>query len=712
MKLQIQVPVKMPMNAIRRSATATILATAFFATVAISLGGLATNVIVTMRDSADEIDNLRSVEAAKSAINATKGKIASVTRDNAQWDDAYEASTDGRLAQWAYENWGNVNGSYELYDGAVVVSASGNIVLSTRHGEKVDTGRDFGAAFKLQTQLAAANPWSPIVNFVGSPDGVMLLSSQAIQPHSRKDASGPFAVLSFIKDIDKEELVSLETHHMLKGLELHTAPDNDNDLLSVPLTDVSGSSVGHLAWASLNPGTQVYGKVSEQINAAAIILAIFLGTVVLAGGAESRRMAKLADKAHRDATHDGLSGLLNRAGLIGQLREELETGLPVTLHLLDLDGFKGVNDAWGHQIGDRLIKEVSRALSTCHGEILHAARLGGDEFAIIQRGPTDSHDFANSILKVFETVYEIDGRTVEVGASVGHVESDGVVDPFELLRRADIALYRAKDDGKGRAVAYHRELDKERERLLELEDDLRSALASGGVTVVYQPLVSAATGKLNGVEALARWNTARGPISPEIFIPLAERSGLIDQLGMHVLLQSIRNAREWPDLKLSVNVSPIQLCNPAFASSITRLLDEEGFDPARLTLEITEGVLMSNPDQAQRAIDDLRKTGVRFSLDDFGCGYASIGALRQFGFDSMKIDRSLVWAADKEGKGQEVLKATIALATALSIPVTAEGIETATQAAILREAGCDQLQGYMVGRPMPAEDIGKLQMAA
>ncbi|MNU30369.1 Cyclic di-GMP phosphodiesterase Gmr [compost metagenome] len=702
----------MPMNASRRSATATILATAFFATVAISLGGLATNVIVTMRASADTIDNERSVEAAGAALNSTKDKLASVTRDNAQWDDAYAASNDGSLATWAYENWGNVSSSYELYDGAVVIGSDGRTVLSTRHGEKVDPARSFGEAFSLQTKMAATYPQSPIVNFVRTPDGVKLLSSQAIQPHSTKDAHGPFAVLSFLKDIDAEELASIEKHYMLKGLELHLEQHAEDTKLSVPMRDVAGKTVAHIAWASLNPGTRVLKEVSGQINAAVIILGIFLVTVILAGGAESRRMAKLARRAQHDATHDGLSGLLNRAGLIERLGMELDAGLPVTLHLLDLDGFKGVNDAWGHQIGDKLIKEVSRSLVACHPEVLHAARLGGDEFAVVQRGPTTSDDFANILLKVFEAVYEIDGRTVEVGASLGHVDSDGVTDPFELLRRADIALYRAKDDGKGRAVAYHCELDKERERLLELEDDLRKALMAGGVTVVYQPLVSAATGKLNGVEALARWITERGPISPEIFIPLAERSGLIDQLGMHVLLQSIRNAREWPDLKLSVNVSPIQLCNPSFASSITRLLEEEDFDPARLTLEITEGVLMSNPDQAQRAIDDLRKTGVRFSLDDFGCGYASIGALRQFGFDSMKIDRSLVWAADKEGKGQDVLKATIALATALSIPVTAEGIETPTQANILREAGCDQLQGYMVGRPMPAEEIGKLRLAA
>ncbi len=702
----------MSTKASRQPVSVIILATAFFVTVTITLGGLATNVIMTMRDSANVIDNERSVEAANAALNSTKGKLASVTRDNAQWDDAYAASNDGSFATWSYENWGNVNSSYELYDGAVVVSRSGEVVLSTRQGKKVDASRDFGSAFALQTERAARFPKSPIVNFVLTPDGVKLLSSQAIQPHSTNDARGPFAVLSFIKDIDVDELASIEKHYMLKGLELHLDPHANDATLSVPMNDISGNAVGHLAWASLNPGTRVYGEVSGQINAAVLVLAIFLVTVVLAGGAESRRMAKLARRAQSDATHDALSGLLNRAGLINHVGEELETGHPVTLHLLDLDGFKGVNDAWGHQIGDRLIKEVSRSLLACHAEVLHAARLGGDEFAIVQCGPTTSQDFAKVILEVFEAVYEIDGRTVEVGASVGHAESDGLTDPFELLRRADIALYRAKDDGKGRAVAYHCELDKERERLLELEDDLRKALAIGGVTVVYQPLVCATTGKLNGVEALARWHTARGPVSPEIFIPLAERSGLIDQLGMHVLLQSIRSAREWPDLKLSVNVSPIQLCNPAFASSISRLLEEEGFDPARLTLEITEGVLMSNPDQAQRAIDDLRKTGVRFSLDDFGCGYASIGALRQFGFDSMKIDRSLVWAADKEGKGQEVLKATIALATALSIPVTAEGIETPTQANILREAGCDQLQGYMVGRPMPAEEIGKLRTAA
>jgi len=695
-------------SASRPSIYTTILATTFFVAVTLTLGAIGSNVIATMRDAADTVDNERSVEAANAAINAMKEKLGGVTRDNSNWDDAYAAAQGGDLADWAMDNWGEVSENYDIYDGAVVTAADGAVVMSARNGAAAEMADDTAAAILPQMRAAAKRPSTPILSFVREADRLMLVSSQAIQPHSRKDAAGPFPVLSFIKDIDASELSSLEKLYMLRGITLHVGHPVAASKLEVALQDARGTEVGHIAWDSLNPGQRVYQEVVPQVTAAAVILVIFLVTVVLSGGAEARRMRDLARKAQHDATHDALSGLLNRAGLMGRIGQELDSEVPMALFMLDLDGFKGVNDAWGHQIGDRLIQRVAKALEICHSEIIAVARLGGDEFAILQRGATSSEVFANSVLKVFDRVYDIDGRTVKVGASVGHASSAGISDAFELLRRADISLYRAKEDGKGRAVGYHAELDEERERLLYLEDDLRAALAGGDVDVVYQPLVSAANGALNGVEALARWFTASGPVSPEVFIPLAERSGLIDKLGMHVLRKSVQNALTWPRLKLSVNVSPIQLCNPAFASSVSRLLDEEGFDPSRLTLEITEGVLMTNPKQAKRAIDDLRKTGVRFSLDDFGCGYASIGALRQFGFDSMKIDRSLVCAADKEGKGQDVLRATIALATALSIPVTAEGIETSTQADIVRKAGCDQLQGYLLGRPMSAADITAL----
>ena len=692
-------------RALRLSNFATILATAFFVAVTLTLGGIGYDVVKTMEQAADKIDDARSIEAANSALNAMKEKLGGVTRDNSNWDAAYEASTGSDFGSWAFENWGKVSEDYEIYDGAVVTAVDGSIVMAARHGRTVTLTGESGEAILAQMRMAATAPEDPILNFVRKGDNLILVSSQAIQPHTRSDASGPFAVLSLIKDMDDGELAAMEKLYMLKGMSLHIGHPVDENQLEVSMKDIQGRDAGHLAWSSLEPGTRVYESVSPKVTAAGVLLVLFVLTVVVAGTAEARRMTRLARQARYESSHDSLSGLLNRAGLMRRLAKELNIEHPMTLYMLDLDGFKAVNDAWGHQVGDLLIRKVSEALVKCHPEVLAAARLGGDEFAIIQRGPTSSDRVAEAILNVFKGVYDIQGRTVEVGASIGYASSRGLAEPFELIRRADISLYRAKEDGKGRAVAYHAVLDDDRERLLRLEDELREAISVGGVTVVYQPLVSAASGELNGVEALARWITPKGPVSPEIFIPLAERSGLIDKLGMHVLRQAVRSASAWPTLKLSVNVSPIQLCNPSFASSVSALLTEEGFDPARLTLEITEGVLMSNPDQAQRGIDEVRKIGVRFSLDDFGCGYASIGALRQFGFDSMKIDRSLVWAADKEGTGQDVLKATIALATALSIPVTAEGIETATQASILRDAGCDQLQGYMIGRPMSAEDI-------
>lgn len=698
----------MPKNISRPSTVVVMLSTAFFVVAMLALAALATNVVATMKNSSDQHDDERAVRAAEAALQSLKDRIASTVQDNAEWDEAYQASRQGQdLTRWAYQNWGNVSADYPLYDGAVVVSPERKIAMAVLKGEDMDADARFGSDFRTQVALVAKPSAKPIVHFVRTPSGVSIIASQAIQPHSYPAPVAPLAILSLFKDVRDDLVAQLEQQYQLQGLRLFTS-DIPAGMISIPLKDVNGKTIAHMGWNSLKPGSHVFAEVRSQATAAVAILLIFVLTVVVSGGAEARRMTKLARQARHEATHDGLSGLLNRAGLLSVLADELASGEAVVLHMLDLDGFKAVNDSWGHQIGDGLISQIAKALSQSHPEIAHAARLGGDEFALVQKGDADFASFSAAVISVFDVVFEVEGRTVEVGASLGSARSEGISDPFEILRRADMALYRAKDDGKGRAVAYGPELDAEREKLAALEDKLRSSLDAGGVTVVFQPLVSAKTGTLNGVEALARWNTETGPVSPEVFIPLAERSGLIDLLGMHVLRQSVRSALAWPGLRLSVNVSPIQLCNPSFSACVSRLLDEEGFDPALLTLEITEGVLMTNPEQAQRAIDDLRAKGVRFSLDDFGCGYASIGALRQFGFDSMKIDRSLVWAADEEGRGQDVLKATIALATALSIPVTAEGIETARQADILRDAGCDQLQGYMVGRPMPAEGIASL----
>ncbi|WP_327211668.1 bifunctional diguanylate cyclase/phosphodiesterase [Rhizobium ruizarguesonis] len=689
-----------------RTQTSSIIATTvFFLVVALVLTGLVAHVVITMFRSANEIDDARASRAARAAIGAFVSRLSATTTDNAVWDDAYSAVSSSAAADWAYENWGKTSEDYGLYDGAIVIGPDrSSIVSAYAKGKPFQPSAFFGEGFYQQINVAADPGRAPVVNFIKTESGIALIASQAIQPFEATAELPKPSTLSFYKEFTSEVLDTLSNEHELEGLHLETTPKPE--FLNTPITDLKGAVIGYLVWPSKAPGTAVFHQVYPYVAAAIVILALFLIGVLLVGASEARRLRQLAQTAIFEADHDNLSGLLNRHGLLNLLEElDNSSSSPHRLYLVDLDGFKAVNDAWGHAVGDDLIRLVSNALMACHPEVVAAARLGGDEFALVHVGSATREEMAKTILALFAEPFKIDGRTIEVGASIGAAARNGDIAPLELLRRADMALYRAKANGRGQAIEYDPELDRERQRVAELEGLLKSAISSGAIEAVFQPLVSATTGAVTGLEALARWRTPTGNISPEIFIPLAERCGLIDALGVHMLRTSIEHAKSWPDLALSVNVSPIQLCNPEFAAEVISVLRELDFSPRRLTLEITEGVLMTNPDQARRSIDQLKRVGIKFALDDFGCGYASIGALRQFGFDRMKIDRSLVSALDEGANGADVLRATISLATALQIPVTAEGIENTRQATILRDAGCDQLQGYLIGRPMSAHDI-------
>jgi diguanylate cyclase (GGDEF)-like protein len=673
------------------------------------IGGMGAHVVSTMRRSADEMDDARALRAAQAAISSMHNRMSSIIRDNAVWDEAYDAITNGRAEDWVYSNWGGTSEDYQLYDAVALTTADGTNTSSYWKGKAFDPRDSFGALFLEQVAKASAENADPIVSFFRRGDQLVEVASQAVQPFAQPSDDRSYSVLSFFKIITADIAAAMATEYQLDDLVLGEMATPS--LLSVPLTDLREKPVAYLSWPAKAPGTRVFEAVRPYVIACIALLAVFISAVLAAATAEVRRLKRLAQEARLQATHDSLSGLLNRLGLIESLKHLLgqrEHRPPLVLHLLDLDGFKPVNDAWGHAVGDMLLVLVANALRGCHPEVTAVARIGGDEFALVQVGPADPIDIARSVLAVLRRPFQIDGRTIEVDATIGFADEDSIQDPHELLRRADMALYQGKEDGRGRHVAYSRGLDLERERIAELEGDLRRAIERNEIRPLFQPLACAITGQVKGVEALARWHSDGDNVGPDVFIPLAEKSGLIDMLGLQMLRLSVQSAKAWPDLSLSVNVSPIQLCNPCFAGDVLELLAAEQFDPQRLTLEITENVLISNPEQAKRAIDALKLKGIRFSLDDFGCGYASIGALRQFGFDRMKIDRSLVLAADSESSGIDVLKATISLAAALGIPVTAEGIETGRQADVLRDAGCDQLQGYLVGRPMAPEDISNV----
>jgi diguanylate cyclase (GGDEF)-like protein len=407
---------------------------------------------------------------------------------------------------------------------------------------------------------------------------------------------------------------------------------------------------------------------------------------------------------------DSLASMPNRRALhIDYLRHP--EGQERALALLDLDGFKSINDQYGHFVGDRLIKECAGLLADVCGSEARAYRLGGDEFAILVVGPIAGNileGICHTLIARLGQALLIDDRKLTVGASIGLSRSTGRdgLSSSELLRRSDMAMYASKEGGKNRCTWFSEDFDRHRDVAQQVEEDLREALKRGEFRLAYQPLVDARSGEIVAAEALLRWQQADGTmISPAVFIPVAEKCGLIYPIGLWVLRTACLEAIDWDGIKLSINVSPAQLRNPEFPIELGHILEETGFPPARLELEVTETYLVTDPVVANRNLDVIRQFGVSIALDDFGTGYASIGFLRQFRFEKLKLDRSLVVEAESDNGIHAMMLASIAVARSLDMDVTAEGVETEDQAALVRMAGCDQIQGWLYYKAMPAAEF-------
>ena len=386
-------------------------------------------------------------------------------------------------------------------------------------------------------------------------------------------------------------------------------------------------------------------------------------------------------------------------------------GMEKALALLDLDGFKSVNDQYGHFVGDRLIKECAKLLAEVCGTEGRSYRLGGDEFAIFVVGPIAGNileGICHTLLARLAEPMLIDDRKLTIGASVGLSRSSrrDELSSSELLRRSDMAMYVSKEGGKNRCTWFSDDFDKNRDVAQQVERDLREALRLQEFRLAYQPLVDAQTGDIVAVEALLRWQRADGSmISPGVFIPVAEKCGLIYPIGLWVLRKACREALNWDGIKLSINVSPAQLRNPEFPIELGHILEETGFPPSRLELEVTETYLVTDPLVANRNLDVIRKFGVGIALDDFGTGYASIGFLRNFRFEKLKLDRTMIVDAGIDNGSLAMMASSIAVARAMDMSVTAEGVETEAQADMVRTAGCDQIQGWYYYKAITAAEI-------
>ncbi|MGE3870312.1 MAG: putative bifunctional diguanylate cyclase/phosphodiesterase [Pseudorhodoplanes sp.] len=541
--------------------------------------------------------------------------------------------------------------------------------------------------------------------FLGRP---AIVAAVLILPRDSTEADiGAAPVAMSVRFIDEDVLAEVAMRLQLEGL--HKAGDTTEDSAQgVELTGADGKTVARFVWTPKRPGAEIVQSVIPFIAVA------FAGFLLLAGliyGYMRRTAATLAASETRLrhlALHDPLCGLPNRSFFAERLdraiRDVRQGGASSVVYYIDLDHFKDVNDTLGHHVGDELLRDVTDRLT----EALHSddlvARLGGDEFAVLSNktaDPMEVQRFADRMISALCAPYAIGTHTIVIGASIGIAIIDGRTESAtDIMRYADMALYRAKNEGRNRACIYDSVMDADLSHRKLIEHDLRHAIEHDELQLHYQPIVNASGERIVGVEALARWpHPERGFIEPAKFIPIAEQSGLIIELGEWVLRRACTEARAWPGITISVNVSPLQFRRSDFVEVVERILRETGMSPSQLELELTESTLLGNVETAEVAMHRLKAIGVAIALDDFGTGYSSLAYLRRFPFDKLKIDRSFVRSIERAPDAAAIVHAIVSLGRGLGMKVTAEGVETAEQHLFLRAAGVHSMQGYRFGKP-------------
>jgi diguanylate cyclase (GGDEF)-like protein len=427
------------------------------------------------------------------------------------------------------------------------------------------------------------------------------------------------------------------------------------------------------------------------------------------------------ERASELAHYDTLTSLPNRRLFREHLEQQLNwvnRGSQIAVLYLDLDHFKSVNDTLGHPVGDALLTEVSARLRSCIRDTDLVSRLGGDEFAVIQTGlanPSDASTLALRILQALQQPFDLGGQHIVTNTSIGiAIAPDDGTEPDGLLKNADLALYGAKANGRGTYQFFEPGMDARAKARRAVEFDIRQSLMCGGFELYYQPIFDLRENRVAAYEALLRWHhPTRGLVSPAEFISVAEETGLINQLGEWVLNTACTDAAQWPaDINIAVNVSPIQFKSRSLGLIMVKALSDSGLAPHRLELEITEAVLMHDHESALKLLSQLRERGVRVAMDDFGTGYSSLSYLQKFPIDKIKIDRSFIHNLTESESSVAIVRAVIDIAKVRDMVTTAEGVETDEQLALLRRLGCSQIQGYLLGRPMPLAEIPELRSVA
>ncbi|ESW79915.1 diguanylate phosphodiesterase [Mesorhizobium sp. LSJC285A00] len=659
--------------------------------------------------------------------NGLQDQIAAVKREQesvAVWDDSVINAKAGNQT-WMAENLSVWMSSYYGHNRVYVLDDANRPVHAMREGKVVSPavfGEDEPALrptiarlrqmmSKDASQAGAKFVADDLVSLGGQP---AILSVMPLVPSSDRvtQASGSEYLHVSIEFINDAVIGKIAQKYLLAGAHLLPMAQPLGSA-AIPLIDKQGVILGYIAWDQERPGLTLVGKASPALALAALVAASVLAFLLRRLRRASSALQTSQAQAQYLAFHDTLTGLPNRALFEDRLRRALLTSgneSKVALLYLDLDRFKHVNDTLGHPAGDELVRQTAARLHHTVRDVDTVARLGGDEFAVILidvRDVRNAEDISERVLQKLQEPFKLMDDQVFISASIGIALSTGPdADADDLLRKADIALYEAKKNGRGRYQVFAGDMDDLLLRKRKVESELRSALNGGtGIKLAYQPVFASDGKTIVGAEALIRWaHEVHGALPAAQFIAIAEERGMIGQLGAWALLEACRFAVKTKLPWLAVNVSPLQLRDAGFAEEVASILAETGLAPKRLQLEITENVLLENNDTTRAALAALRQSGVGIVLDDFGTGYSSLSYLRRHAIDKLKIDRSFVRLLDGDGNSGAIVKALIDLAGALKVEVTAEGVETEVQKALLVAMGCQQLQGYLLSPPLePAQ---------
>jgi diguanylate cyclase (GGDEF)-like protein len=689
---------------------------------------------------ADDLAQRRDENLATMATTAWSRRINESLVAEAAWDDAVvhvanrldEAWIDRNMALWFNHAMG--------LERMLVVTPDARTAYAAVDGRRV-------APDRLQIYLRAAGPLLDRVRLMETrrppmrrPDGLhritapvqvsayarldgrpQLLTATLIEPDfgavGDYDPHKPAPVMVTAKEVDADAVAHIGRNLILPGLQL-APPGRAHDWTTnaVPIASPDGPAVATLTWPSRRPGSSIARGAAPVV--------VFAALVILLGGAwlvtRTRRLARglVATQAHalHVALHDAFTGLANRTLFEDRLGMAVEWrrrhGGVVGVFVIDLDRFKQVNDTLGHAAGDQLIQEAARRIRQVCRNTDTVARLGGDEFAVVQSDATSTHNvqtLAQRLSQALSGAIELIGGPTRLSASIGVAVVDSEVEPAEAIRRADLALYRAKDKGRGRYVLFADEMDESARVRLQLSADLGRALDEGELEVAYQPQFTPRGRRMEAVEALVRWRHPKlGRVSPDVFIPIAEEGELIDRIGLYVLARACEDSVRWPGVITSVNLSAAQLRRDGLVEAYVETVLSRGRDPSMIELELTETVLLERDERTAGALRRLHEAGFRLALDDFGAGHSSLSYLRLYPLDKLKIDRSYVAPLGCGGEDEAMVVAIVRLARALGLAVTAEGVETMQQLEVLARAGCSLVQGFLFSPPVPAEQIEAL----